>query len=170
MTRIMAMSIGRTRIAMRLRRNHLRCIGFASGPGSVRWNRRSETIKVAIATMGVNVQATNPEGRRPSRLEMITAKAIRSRIIAIKTAMGNCRRQFRPDAILKTNIAGRGPEMNGGRKAKARKIRVCMQATYPTYPIAALFIASLGHLPKPDAHNSKRQPHGSYAALNENQS
>ncbi len=131
-TKIVTMSICRAGIATRLRRNHLRCIGFASGSGSVRRNRRSETIKVATAAMGVNPQAKNPEGRRPSKLEMITAKAMRFRIIANKTARGNCRRQFRPDAILNTSMAGRGPEMSGGRKAKARKTRVCMEATYPT--------------------------------------
>ena len=131
-TKIVTVNIWRAGIATRLRRSHLRCIGFASGSELVRRNSRNETIRVATATMGVNEQAKNPAGRSPSKLEMITAQAMRFRIIANKIARGNCRRQFRPDAILNTSMAGKGPEMSGGRKAKARKFRVCMEATYPT--------------------------------------
>lgn len=131
-TRITTIRICRAAMATRLMRNHLCCIGSTFGPGSVRWNRRSETIKVTTAAMGVNTQATKPGGRRPSRLEIINAKAMRFRIMASKIANGNCRRQFGPDTILNTSIAGRGPEMSGGRKDKARKTKACIEAPYST--------------------------------------
>ena len=130
-TKIVTVNIWRAGIATRLRRSHLRCIGFASGSELVRRNRRNETMRVATATMGVSEHAKKPEGRSPSELEIVTAEAMKFRMIANKIARGNCRRQFGPDTNLNTSKAGRGPAMSGGRIAKARNFRVSTEETCP---------------------------------------
>jgi hypothetical protein len=128
--KITIMSICKAEIEARLNCNHLLCAGFISRSDSVRRKKCRETIKVATATIGVKTQAINPGERKPSNPKIIIEKAIRSRIIVNKAIRDNCRRQFTFDAILRTNIAGRGPEMSG--RAKDRKNSVFIEATCPT--------------------------------------
>jgi len=127
------MSICRVEIAIRLSCNHFVCTGFKFKSDAIRRSERREIIKVMIATMGVKEQAMAPGGRKSSNPKIINAAAPRFRMIVNKTMTNKCRRQFAPNPNLRTRMEGRGPEMRGGRNARNRKNRVCMEAIYPDY-------------------------------------
>jgi hypothetical protein len=127
------MSICKAGIATRLSCNHFLCTGFTFKSDALRRSERREIIKVTIATIGVKEQAMAPGGRKSSNPKIIIAAAPRFRIIVNKAMRNKCRRQFAPNPNLRTNMEGRGPEMSGGRNAKDRKNRVCIEVIYPDY-------------------------------------